>query len=912
MSRRKGRLHRWMAIALTVALLAGQSSVSVLAQEDSVPMENEISDEEIAGTDDTGVDGGTDSNGEEKDSTDNSGDDNGSGSNDEEDADMANGDANAGEEAEVPAEISGGGVETVSGNGDGLEEPGSDVLSEENDLNLYADEGLNEEFDFVVNNIRYRITGDHEVTVARQDYYLSGEVTIPDYVENDSTTYQVKTIGFQAFCNCSGLTGIKISNGVMNIEEEVFANCEKLERVEIPDSVTNIGQGAFAWCSSLESIEIPDGITEIEDAVFVSCSGLKSVKIPSSVTSIGWCAFDACTSLSSIKTLEGVTEIDDYAFRNCSSLGSIRISNGIDLTKSLIFQGCSKLSSLEIIVPSNKPDTVPQVKHWHTFYGLPGDRSITFVAEEGTELTGEAFEKARDAFLKAGENDDNPSDNLWWGWKIKDPSTAEDTYRVTIAVRKDNDEWTGHNRTFALTKDNGATFVKNLDAVEAGTYSIYDVTGLVEDAYRTGGVDTGVTVDDSNKAATVDYYTVTFCDDDGTPYADTTEQKQQIILKTVGRVSRPQEDPKKAGYTFDKWVSEDKNTEFSFAATVITAPTNIYAKWTKNTEPTYKVTIRVKKDGKDWVNHNHTFALREDGGAKFITDLTQVPNGTYSIYDMTGINPDSYWSKAVDTGRDVTVDGVDTTVDVTVENDNIEAEINYYTVTFYDGAAAYQSGTPQEPQVVLRGYFAKEPERPQKTGYRFEEWKTEDGGSTAFDFNKAVNDTTGVYASWKEDPTPGPDEEKRPEKKPDDHTPGDGENSDSGNEAGGRDTQTVAIVQTTAPGNVNSMTSPTPDNAASEKEPRTGDVSPVEIYATVAMIAGLTYLLLYFMEERRGMTEREKEVFVAAFIRWAKKGGTFRRCCAMAAIFCLLVYYHSIGKRVSGSALRRECLEQAM
>ncbi len=108
------------------------------------------------------------------------------------------------------------------------------------------------------------------------------------------------------------------------------------------------------------------------------------------------------------------------------------------------------------------------------------------------------------------------------------------------------------------------------------------------------------------------------------------------------------------------------------------------------------------------------------------------------------------------------------------------------------------------------------------------------------------------------------------------------------------------------------MTSPTPDNAASEKEPRTGDVSPVEIYATVAMIAGLTYLFLYFMEERRGMTEREKEVFVAAFIRWAKKGGTFRRCCAMAAIFCLLVYYHSIGKRVSGSALRRECLEQAM
>ena len=78
------------------------------------------------------------------------------------------------------------------------------------------------------------------------------------------------------------------------------------------------------------------------------------------------------------------------------------------------------------------------------------------------------------------------------------------------------------------------------------------------------------------------------------------------------------------------------------------------------------------------------------------------------------------------------------------------------------------------------------------------------------------------------------------------------------------------------------------------------------------MIAGLTYLLLYFMEEGRGMSEREKDAFVAAFIRWAKKGGVFRKCCAMAAIFCLLVYYHSIGKRVNGGTLMRECLEQAM
>ncbi len=99
--------------------------------------------------------------------------------------------------------------------------------------------------------------------------------------------------------------------------------------------------------------------------------------------------------------------------------------------------------------------------------------------------------------------------------------------------------------------------------------------------------------------------------------------------------------------------------------------------------------------------------------------------------------------------------------------------------------------------------------------------------------------------------------------------------------------------------------------ASDGKEPKTGDTSYLEVYATLAMIAGLTWLLLCFMDEARGMSEREKEVFVAAFIRWGKKGGAFRKCCAMAAIFCLLAYYHTIGKRVGRNALPENYLGQA-
>lgn len=82
-----------------------------------------------------------------------------------------------------------------------------------------------------------------------------------------------------------------------------------------------------------------------------------------------------------------------------------------------------------------------------------------------------------------------------------------------------------------------------------------------------------------------------------------------------------------------------------------------------------------------------------------------------------------------------------------------------------------------------------------------------------------------------------------------------------------------------------------------DNEPKTGDRTPLELGATLSMIAGLTYLLLYFADRRHGMTEETKRELVSRLIAWAKQGGKGRTCLALAAIFVLLVYYHSIGKK---------------
>ena len=63
------------------------------------------------------------------------------------------------------------------------------------------------------------------------------------------------------------------------------------------------------------------------------------------------------------------------------------------------------------------------------------------------------------------------------------------------------------------------------------------------------------------------------------------------------------------------------------------------------------------------------------------------------------------------------------------------------------------------------------------------------------------------------------------------------------------------------------------------------------------MIAGFTYLLLYFTSGDSGITEHEKEEIISRLVRWAQKG-KWRKYPALILISLFLIYYHSIGKSV--------------
>ncbi|MGN1195785.1 MAG: leucine-rich repeat domain-containing protein [Acutalibacteraceae bacterium] len=80
-------------------------------------------------------------------------------------------------------------------------------------------------------------------------YY--GVVNVPAKVTIDSKTYEVKTIGDEAFMNCEGVTAIKIAEGVTSIGNRAFKNCTSLTEIDIPSTLISCQYDAFDGCEKV-------------------------------------------------------------------------------------------------------------------------------------------------------------------------------------------------------------------------------------------------------------------------------------------------------------------------------------------------------------------------------------------------------------------------------------------------------------------------------------------------------------------------------------------------------------------------------------------------------------------------------------------------------------------------------------
>ena len=240
----------------------------------------------------------------------------------------------------------------------------------------------------------YKIVGGEAHVVKPYGSYTSsdnmeGDLSIPQSVSHNGTTYTVSAIGSGAFSFCVRLAAISIPASVTVIDGNAFWSCFALTSIDIPNSVVTIGGSAFFQCRNLASVVIPSSVTSIGSSAFGGCDNITSIAvaqgntvydsrndcnalietatntlikgcvstvIPGTITSIGESAFSDCSGLTSVTLPNGLTSIGNSAFSRCSGLTSVNLPNGLDSIGSYAFSGCSGLTSIAL------PGTLTTIK----------------------------------------------------------------------------------------------------------------------------------------------------------------------------------------------------------------------------------------------------------------------------------------------------------------------------------------------------------------------------------------------------------------------------------------------------------------------------------------------------------------------------------------------------------------------
>lgn len=274
---------------------------------------------------------------------------------------------------------------------------------------------------FTVDDITYQMLlsdnyiPTNRVQVLRCNKGKTGEVVVPDTVENNGVTYEVISVGFASFLGCDDITEVTIPSSVTTINSYAFCGCSSLKKAWVPNSVTSMGEAVFAECSALNDVRLSASLTELPDYTFQDCDSIKSVgvysgntyttsdvQLPNTMTTIGKGAFWCCNKqpenqygqpeadeyvdtenygLKNVVLPSNIKTIEDQAFFNCKYLTQIYLPDGltsigtyafamsgltsIDFPDSVIsigygaFESCGSLES--VAMPTGTNDNLEQI-----------------------------------------------------------------------------------------------------------------------------------------------------------------------------------------------------------------------------------------------------------------------------------------------------------------------------------------------------------------------------------------------------------------------------------------------------------------------------------------------------------------------------------------------------------------------
>lgn len=152
----------------------------------------------------------------------------------------------------------------------------------------------------------------------------------------------VREIGNYAFYNCRQLRGdLHLPYIIQTIGEHAFELCSFDGNLSLGAMLQKIGKAAFKDCKFTGKLTIPTQVGIIEDEAFAYCSGFTGLVFSANtglgepqLTSIGISAFEGCSGFRGDLVLpDRLANIGDYAFRYCSEEWKGRLVIGKSVKK---------------------------------------------------------------------------------------------------------------------------------------------------------------------------------------------------------------------------------------------------------------------------------------------------------------------------------------------------------------------------------------------------------------------------------------------------------------------------------------------------------------------------------------------------------------------------------------------------
>ena len=510
----------------------------------------------------------------------------------------------------------------------------------------------------------------------------------------------VTRIGYAAFYRCATLTSIDIPSSVTIIEAAAFGETG-LTNIILPHNVTiecpspyaDYYFGAFGACRELTSVEFAygeGGSVSIGNNTFSDCDKLNNITIPNNVTDIGNYAFLRCSGLNNIIIPGSVTSIGEGAFRGCTGLTSVtNYATTPQTIESNVFNNVDK-STCVLNVPKESVSQYQAAEGWKEFTNIlpigemdidhptnPGTYQLTLnasIADAGVLTGAGMYAQGTEVSVSATANTGYTFER--WSDGVTDASRTiilvkDSTLTAFFSINHYTVTFVDEDGTTVLASDEyeyGATPVAPADPTKAATAQYtYTFTGWSPEIVAV----TGAATYKATYSQTVNKYTITFVDEDGTTVLASAEYE-------YGATPVAPADPTKAAtaqytYTFAGWSPE------IVAVTGAATYTAIYSQ----TVNKYTVTF-VDEDG--------TTVLASDEyeyGATPVApaDPTKAATAQYT-YTFTG------WSPEI-----VAVTGAAT------YTATYSQTVNKYTITFVDedgttvlASAEYEYGaTPVAP-----------------------------------------------------------------------------------------------------------------------------------------------------------------------------------------------------------------------